>query len=108
MGKITVYENGRRKGSTSQAFNVSTKKELMREYTLEFSILNISSSISFSERENEEDKIILDAPTLFESGADSLCSDTCAVLSDEKTRLVRIISRDGITEEAAKLRISAC
>ena len=40
MGKIIVYENSRRKGSTSQAFNVSTKKELMREYTLEFSILN--------------------------------------------------------------------
>lgn len=40
MGKITVYENGRRRGSTSQAFNVSTKKELMREYTLEFSVLN--------------------------------------------------------------------
>lgn len=40
MGKITVYENGKRRGSTSQAFNVVTKKELMREYTLDFSILN--------------------------------------------------------------------
>ena len=40
MGKITVYENGRRRGSTSYAYGVVTKKELMREHTLEFSILN--------------------------------------------------------------------
>ena len=40
MGKITVYENGKRRGSTSQAFNVTVKKELMREHTLNFSILN--------------------------------------------------------------------
>lgn len=40
MGKIIVYENNKRRGSTSQAFNVVTKKELMREYTLNFSILN--------------------------------------------------------------------
>ncbi len=40
MGKITVYENNKRRGSTSQAFNVVTKKELMREHTLDFSILN--------------------------------------------------------------------
>lgn len=40
MGKIIVYENNKRRGSTSQAFNVVTKKELMREHTLNFSILN--------------------------------------------------------------------
>ena len=40
MGKIIVYENSKRRGSTSQAFDVITKKELLREYTLNFSILN--------------------------------------------------------------------
>lgn len=40
MGKIVVYENNKRRGSTSQAFSVVTKKELMREHTLSFSILN--------------------------------------------------------------------
>lgn len=54
-----------------------------------------------------DDKVLLDAPTLFESGADALCNEVIAVISDEKTRLARIIERDGITEDAAILRIKA-
>lgn len=53
------------------------------------------------------DKVLLDAPTLFESGADSLCDEVIAVISDEKTRLSRIIERDNIDEDAALLRIKA-
>ncbi len=51
--------------------------------------------------------ILLDAPTLFESGVDSLCNDTCAILADEKSRLKRIIERDNMDEESAVLRINA-
>lgn len=86
-----------------KAFSTKENTELLNNTILPFIVELIKTQIA----ESECDKIILDAPTLFESGADSLCSDTCAVLSDKKTRLVRIISRDGITEEAAKLRISA-
>ncbi len=53
------------------------------------------------------DRVLLDAPTLFESGADSLCDEVIAVISDEKTRLLRIMARDNIDEEAAMLRIKA-
>lgn len=53
------------------------------------------------------DLVLLDAPTLFESGADSLCNEVIAVISDEKTRLDRIMARDNIDEEAALLRIKA-
>ncbi len=51
--------------------------------------------------------VLLDAPTLFESGADSLCNEVIAVISDEKTRKQRIMQRDGIDEAAAELRIKA-
>lgn len=54
-----------------------------------------------------EDKILLDAPTLFESGLDSVCSKTVALLADKKLRLKRITERDGIDEERAMLRINA-
>lgn len=53
------------------------------------------------------DRVLLDAPTLFESGADSLCDEVIAIISDEKTRKARIMERDGIDEAAAELRIKA-
>lgn len=51
--------------------------------------------------------IILDAPLLFESGADSLCDTTVAVTAPPETRLKRIMRRDGITKEAAEERMNA-
>ncbi len=51
--------------------------------------------------------ILLDAPTLFESGAAKLCQKTIAVLAEEKLRKERIMQRDGLTESEAAARISA-
>ena len=51
--------------------------------------------------------ILLDAPTLFEAGANKLCKKTVGVVADESIRLKRIMARDNITEDAAKLRMSA-
>jgi len=51
--------------------------------------------------------IILDAPTLFESGADCLCSLTAAVLAPRETRIERIYQRDGISRGAAVKRIDS-
>ncbi len=52
-------------------------------------------------------RILLDAPTLFESGANKLCVRTVAVLADETLRLRRIVERDGLTEAEALRRIKA-
>lgn len=57
--------------------------------------------------ETNQPRVLLDAPTLFESGADSLCNEIVVVLCDEKTRKKRIMERDGIDESAADLRIKA-
>ena len=50
---------------------------------------------------------VLDAPLLFEAGADALCTHTAAVLADRAVRLHRIITRDGLTEQAAQKRLDA-
>lgn len=50
---------------------------------------------------------IIDAPTLFESGINSICTKTIAVLADKNTRLERIINRDNLTLKEAELRIGA-
>ena len=48
---------------------------------------------------------ILDAPLLFESGAEKMCDVTVGVIADEKVRKERIMARDGLTEEKADERL---
>lgn len=50
---------------------------------------------------------VLDAPQLFESGADNYCYKTIAVIAQEDTRINRIVMRDGITPNQAKARLDA-
>ena len=51
--------------------------------------------------------IIIDAPLLFESGFDKECDATIAVITDEESKIQRIINRDNITKEVAQIRISS-
>ena len=51
--------------------------------------------------------IALDAVALLESGAGTLCGTTIAVTAPEELRVRRIMARDGITEQYARMRITA-
>ncbi len=53
------------------------------------------------------DCIVLDAPTLIESGAADMCDVIIAVVADEDIRLNRIMQRDGIDISAARRRMLA-
>lgn len=83
-----------------KAFCSSEKTELLNKTLLPYIVKLINAEINVP-------RVLLDAPTLFESGADSLCNEVIVVLSDEKTRKKRIMERDGINEAAADLRIKA-
>lgn len=50
---------------------------------------------------------VFDAPQLFESGADKLCTKIISVTAPAELRLTRIMKRDGITQEQAQMRINA-
>lgn len=50
---------------------------------------------------------VLDASQLFEANMHSDCYKVIGVLADEDVRIKRIIARDNITEQQAKLRMSA-
>lgn len=50
---------------------------------------------------------VLDAPTLFESGADKMCDFIVSVCAPEKVRLQRILLRDKISLDQAKVRMGA-
>lgn len=51
--------------------------------------------------------VVLDAALLFESGADAMCDYVVTVIASESIRLKRIMERDEISLEAAKMRIKA-
>lgn len=51
--------------------------------------------------------LILDAPTLFESGLDVLCCSIISVIAPFDVKMRRILERDGIPVELAKSRISS-
>ena len=50
---------------------------------------------------------VLDAPQLFEAGADKACGAIISVLADRRLRLERIVARDNIEPDAAMRRILA-
>lgn len=50
---------------------------------------------------------IIDAPLLFESGADAMCTQTVAVIADKETRTKRIMIRDNLSIEQAQARLDA-
>ena len=50
--------------------------------------------------------VIIDAPVLFESGFDKMCSATICVTAPYELKVERIMARDAITEEMAKARLS--
>lgn len=84
----------------NKAFSTPASTELLNQTLLPYIVKLINNEIN-------AERVLLDAPTLFESCADSLCNEVIAVISDEKTRKARIMERDGIDEDAALLRIKA-
>lgn len=57
--------------------------------------------------ELSEGIVILDAPTLFDSGTDSVCDGILSVVSDKNILIERLTRRDNISAEAALLRLGA-
>ena len=51
--------------------------------------------------------VLLDAPTLFESGLDRFCNMVISVTADRESRKARIIARDTLTEDQAEQRMNA-
>ncbi len=58
-------------------------------------------------KERGEKGIIIDAPLLLEARLDKICDTTVAVICGEEMRIERITARDGIDENAARIRISS-
>ncbi len=97
---LDSYGNLNRAALAQKAFSTSQNTELLNKTLLPYICVLVQEQIT-------TDKVLLDAPTLFESGADSFCDEVIVVICDKKTRLSRIMARDGIDEDSALLRINA-
>lgn len=92
-----------RKALAQKAFCNEDKTELLNKTLLPFIVELIKVEI----KQAKSEKIILDAPTLYESGADSICDAVCVITAPQDVRKDRIIKRDNIDDAAAMLRIGA-
>lgn len=97
---LDLSGNLNRKALANIAFSDKEHTELLNKTLLPFIVKLIKKKIT-------GDKVLLDAPTLFESGIDEICYKTVAVLSDSENRLKRIIERDNLNIEDAKIRLNA-
>lgn len=100
-----IVKNGQvdRKALALIAFSTKENTQLLNDTVFPFVTYRILADI-----ENAKGNVVLlDAPTLFESGIDEICGSTVAVLADRNIRLKRILARDNISEEAALSRINA-
>lgn len=87
----------------SIAFSSREKTELLNSITHPVIFKALEEKI----KQNSDKNIVLDAPTLFESGADKLCDKIISVICSEEKRLERIIKRDNLSLDQAKKRINA-
>ena len=65
------------------------------------------ASVIMEEKRKGTPIVILDAPTLFESGCNEFCTGVLTVTAPEKDRLNRILLRDRLTDKQARMRINA-
>lgn len=94
-----------RKKLASIVFN--NKRKLKRLEKIMYPYILSRMDELLSQREEEGCRaVFLDAPTLYQSGADSLCQQVVAVLAPIEDRLRRIMKRDHLTEEEAKARMA--
>lgn len=87
-------------------FGNRQKLRRLNEITFPYIIEAIAHKLEEA-RERGVTMVLLDAPTLYESGLDARCDRVVAVLAEKETRVRRIIARDDLTEEAALRRVNA-
>lgn len=83
----------------------SDKESLLRLDEISYKYIN--KEVMRKIKEYESENILIDAPTLFESGEDKLCNIIVSVISEEKLRLERIMKRDNISENLARKRMAS-
>ncbi len=107
FGQDIIDENGelKRKLLAGRAFKTKESQALLNSLTHP-EIIRRSLERCNEAIEKGAVASIIDAPLLFEAGADKYCDTVIAVIAPKQIRIERIIKRDNITREQALSRIS--
>ena len=102
FGTDILLENGKldRKALARKAFATLEQTETLNKTLFPF----ITELV---EKEFDSDLILLDAPTLIESGLNKKCDKVIGIWADPEIRLKRICERDSLSLEDAKIRLNA-
>ena len=104
FGKNVINADGTMNRKAVAKIVFSDKKELdkLNKITHKYITESIKASI-----QNAKSHVVIDAPLLYESGLDTLCEAVVGVTASFDVRLERIMARDSLTEEEAKMRLNA-
>lgn len=112
FGQDILITEGKEKGKLdrkllgSRAFGSKEDTAALNAITHPYIRSAMESEIHKLQEEGKQ-IIILDAPTLIESGTIALCDKVIVVTAPAEVRKARIIARDNLTTEAAESRMSA-
>jgi len=107
FGSIILNSDGtlNRKLLASIAFSDKEKHSMLNMITHKYILGEVREWLSIQKAAGKAAAIV-DAPLLFESGFDKECDIIISVTAPAEIRIERIMNRDGIDIEAAKLRLS--
>lgn len=105
-GILAVDGTPDRKKLGAIVFSSDEKLERLNSIVLGFVIDKINKIIRSLAHKGAK-TVVLDAPTLIESGFSRECDTVVSVLAPKQERIERIKLRDNITEEAALMRVNA-
>lgn len=103
FGGVVINGQLDRKALAQKAFSSPENTKKLNSIMLPKIVLEIESIIKSQGDKN----ILLDAPTLFESGLNTKCDAVIAVLADEELRRKRLTARDNLTKAQLESRLSA-
>lgn len=82
--------------------NTALLSSIVHPFVMSLFLVKVKSAVNDGKK-----LIIYDAPQLFESNSDIMCDFIISVVADKAKRVERICRRDGISQEAASLRLNA-
>lgn len=108
FGSAVINADGtlNRREVAAAIFSSDQKRLLLNSIMYPYIIYKVISEIA-KESENGNTNFLIDAPTLFESGADGLCGSVVSIVADREICEKRIIARDNISAQQAKARLDS-
>jgi dephospho-CoA kinase len=107
FGEDILFTDGclDRKKLAAIVFSDEKKRLVLEEVTTKKVVQIIEEKITGLQEEGYEAPVFIDAPLLFESGADKLCDAVWLVDASIDIRIRRVMARDDVTSEEVKRRI---